>query len=314
MATRCVRVDLALGRRGGYQGSMSKTSPPFIPILPSIAPLSSRYDAWLSDIWGVMHNGARAFEAACDACARFRAQGGVVVLITNAPRPHDSVASQLDKFGVPRTAYDAIITSGDVTRALLAKQAGRTVFHLGPERDRGVFQANVRFAPVDSAELIVNTGLFDDLNETPADYEPMLRRLRLRDVPMICANPDLMVEKGDKLLYCAGALAQSYQAMGGTVLYAGKPHLPVYDEAFALVAKALSAGASGRTFDKSRVLAIGDGLRTDMAGAQAAGLDAIFIPSLLHTEGHDLTDSAAIAALFKDTTFRPIGAQLGLRW
>lgn len=280
-----------------------------IPILPSISTLADRYEAWLSDIWGVIHNGARAFEAACDACSRYRAAGGVVVLISNAPRPHDAVAVQLDKFGVPRTAYDAIITSGDVTRALLARESGRGVFHLGPERDRGVFQEGVRFAPVESADLVVNTGLFDDLTETPADYEAMLRGLQKRGVTMICANPDLMVEKGDKLLYCAGALAQAYEAMGGTVVYAGKPHLPVYDQAFALVAK-----AKGRAVEKRKILAIGDGLRTDMAGAQAAGLDALFIPSLLHTEGHDLTDGAGIAALFEDSTFRPIGAQLGLRW
>ena len=223
---------------------MTQTSLPAIQILPSIASLASSYDAWLSDIWGVMHNGAAAFPAAGEACSRFRAAGGIVVLISNAPRPHDAVAAQLDRLGVPRTAYDAIITSGDVTQALLAKQAGCTVFHLGPDRDRGVFRADVRFAPVESAELIVNTGLFDDLKETPADYEPILRGLQARGVPMICANPDLMVEKGDKLLYCAGALAQTYEAMGGTVLYAGKPHLPVYEEAFALVAKILALNST----------------------------------------------------------------------
>ena len=310
----CVCVALASWRLLGYQGTMTQTSSIAIPILPSIAPLASRYDAWLSDIWGVMHNGAEAFRPAGEACSRFRAAGGIVVLISNAPRPHDAVAAQLDRLGVPRDAYDAIITSGDVTRALLAKQAGRTVFHLGPDRDRGVFQADVRFAPVESADLVVNTGLFDDAKETPADYHSMLRGLRARDVPMICANPDLMVEKGDKLLYCAGALAQAYEAMGGTVQYAGKPHLPVYEEAFAIVANLLAAGKGGRAFDKRRVLAIGDGLRTDMAGAQAAGLDALFIPSLLHTDGHAAADSAAIAALFKDMTFRPIGAQQGLRW
>jgi HAD superfamily hydrolase (TIGR01459 family) len=293
---------------------MTQSSFPAIPILPSISALASRYDAWLSDIWGVMHNGAEAFQPAGEACTRFRAAGGIVVLISNAPRPHDAVAAQLDKLGVPRDAYDAIITSGDVTRSLLAKQAGRTVFHLGPDRDRGVFQAGVRFAPVESAELVVNTGLFDDAKETPADYEPMLRGLQARGVPMICANPDLMVEKGNKLLYCAGALAQSYEVMGGAVQYAGKPHLPVYEQAFALVAKILAAKHNGRAFDKRRVLAIGDGMRTDMAGAQAAGLDAIFIPSLLHTEGHQLTGSAGIEALFKDMAFRPIGAQQGLRW
>ena len=289
---------------------MTTPSAPVIPILPSISVLAGRYDAWLSDIWGVMHNGAEAFLAACDACLRFRASGGTVVLITNAPRPWDAVAAQLDRFGIPRAAYDAIITSGDVTRAMLAEHAGRSVFHLGPERDKGVFEPDPpRFAPAAPAELIVNTGLFDDLNETPKDYEAMLAGFRRRGAPMICANPDLMVEKGDKLLYCAGALAQSYEAMGGAVHYAGKPHLPVYSQAFGLIAK-----AKGTPVAESRILAIGDGLRTDMAGARAAGLDALFIPSLLHMSSHASTDGAEIAALFADTDFRPVAAQVGLRW
>ena len=289
------------------------TSSAAISTLPAMSALADRYGAWLTDIWGVMHNGARAFEAAGEACAKFRAGGGVVVLISNAPRPGALVAAQLDRFGVPRAAYDAIITSGDVTRALLLERADAGIFHLGPERDRGVFEATTRYAPAETADLVVNTGLFDDTKETPADYAPMLAAFKARAVPMICANPDLMVERGDQLLYCAGALAQAYEAIGGTVHYAGKPHLPVYVQALALVDR-ISAERGGRPIDKARVLAIGDGLRTDMAGAEAAGLDALFIPSLLHTAGHSTIDGAAIAALFQDTTFRPIGVQLGLRW
>ena len=294
---------------------------PVIALLPSISVLADRYDAWLADIWGVIHNGVAAFEAACDACVRFRARGGTVVLITNAPRPWHAVAAQLDRLGVPRTAYDAIVTSGDVTRALLASQAGRSVFHLGPDRDRGVFEAappgfaTPRFAPIEVADLVVNTGLFDDLTETPADYDVMLRGLRQRGVPMICANPDLMVERGNKLLYCAGALAQSYEAIGGRVLYAGKPHPPIYERAFDLIAK-----AKGLAVGQRRILAIGDGLHTDMAGAEAAGLDAVFIPSLLHMPnlahagGETAISSAGISALFNDGAFQPVAAQLGLRW
>ena len=288
---------------------MTISATPSIPILPSIAALGRRYDAWLSDIWGVMHNGARAFEAAGDACTRFRAAGGIVVLISNAPRPGDSLTPHLDRLGVPRSAYDAIITSGDVTQTMLREHGAARVFHLGPERDRGVFGTDTRFAPVEAADLVVNTGLFDDTKETPADYAPMFAGLRARGVPMICANPDLMVERGDQLIYCAGALAQAYEALGGTVHYAGKPHLPVYQQAFALIDQ-----IADRTIARRRVLAIGDGLRTDMAGAEAAGIDAVFIPSLLHMQGHSAVDGAAITALFKDTTFRPIGAQLGLRW
>jgi HAD superfamily hydrolase (TIGR01459 family) len=283
-----------------------------IPILPSMAALRGRYDAWLADIWGVIHNGVRAFEAACEACTRFREQGGVVVLISNAPRPHDAVARMLDRLGAPRAAYDAIVTSGDVTRRMLAAEPGRSVFHLGPDRDKGIFEGlDTRFVGADGADLAVNTGLFDDTKETPKDYAGMLQGFLARRVPMICANPDLMVERGDQLVYCAGALAVAYEEIGGTVHYAGKPHLPVYELAFELIAT-----AAGRAVPRSRILAIGDGLKTDMAGAEAAGLDALFIPSLLHVKGDGANTAGEIDRLFAETgrAWRPIGAQLGLRW
>jgi HAD superfamily hydrolase (TIGR01459 family) len=283
---------------------------PAIPVLPSISALAGRYDAWLCDIWGVMHNGAAAFGAAGEACSRFRGRGGIVVLISNAPRPAVAVAAQLDRIGVVRGAYDDIITSGDVTRALLAAEKGKRIYHMGPERDLGVFEdAGVTFTDAARAELVVNTGLFDDAIETPDDYRERLAALRARDVPMICANPDLMVEKGDRLLYCAGALAQAYEAIGGRVAYAGKPHAPVYDMAVAMIAR-----LRGAPVGRDRILAIGDGLRTDMAGAHAAGIDALFIPSLLHVDNGGAVDAAAIAALFDGQPFRPIAAQDGLRW
>jgi HAD superfamily hydrolase (TIGR01459 family) len=167
----------------------------------------------------------------------------------------------------------------------------------------------VNFADQDRAELVVNTGLFDDARETPADYEAMLAQFRRRNVPMICANPDLMVERGDKLVYCAGALAELYEKLGGEVIYAGKPHLPVYDIAMEII-----VGIRGKPIERSRVLAIGDGLRTDMAGAEAAGLDALFIPSLLHVPDETAASADGIGALFADRQFRPIAAQFGLRW
>jgi HAD superfamily hydrolase (TIGR01459 family) len=281
-----------------------------IPILDSVSALADRYDAWICDIWGVMHNGLRAFAAACEAGREFRARGGSVVLVSNAPRPAPFVIEMLSKIGVPRDAYDAVVTSGDVTRILLERELSRPVFHLGPERDRGVFEnLAVRFAAADAAEVVVNTGLFDDTTETPDDYRDQLAAMQRRGVRMICANPDIKVERGDTLIYCAGALAELYEAMGGEVIYAGKPHLPIYDMAFAKLAELRSAAVP-----RHRILAIGDGLRTDMAGAEAAGLPALFIASLLHVASEEAATAEGIAALFKDSRLRPIGAQLGLRW
>ena len=202
---------------------------PEIPVLDSIKELGSRYRAWLVDIWGVMHNGHRAFPGAVAATRAFRAQGGIVVLLSNSPRPSPSVQEQLRRLGVPDDAYDATVTSGDLTRHELAKHEGATVFHLGPERDRPIFHGlDVKLGPHEDAELVVCSGLFDDETEAPEDYADLLRALAARELPMICANPDHMVERGDRLVWCAGALAQLYERQGGSVIYAGKPYAPIY--------------------------------------------------------------------------------------
>ena len=292
------------------QDQATISNPAAIPVLPSIAGFAGGYDAWLCDIWGVIHNGHSAFLAACDACSQFRARGGTVVLISNAPRPRASVMLSLDALLVPRSSYDAIVTSGDVTRELLVASRARRIFHLGPERDLPIFEGlDIAFGTPDDCELVVNSGLFDDLSETPDDYAGMLAQFKARGLTMICANPDLVVEKGASLLYCAGALAQAYEALGGAVAYAGKPHPPVYDMAFDAITR-----LHGGRVAKSRVLAIGDGLRTDIAGAEAAGLDAVFIPSRVHLAGGEEASAAEINALFAGKAFRPKAAQNGLRW
>ncbi len=172
-----------------------------IPVIGSIEDLGSRYSAWLVDIWGVMHNGHRAFPRAVAATRAFRARGGIVVLLSNSPRPSPSVQEQLRRLGVPDDAYDATVTSGDLTRHELDKHKGAIVFHLGPERDLPIFQGlAVKLGRPEQAELVVCSGLFDDETETPDDYIGLLRALAARKLPMICANPDHLVERGDRLV------------------------------------------------------------------------------------------------------------------
>jgi HAD superfamily hydrolase (TIGR01459 family) len=279
-----------------------------IPILASIRDLAGSTEAWIVDIWGVMHNGARAFEAAAEACAKFRQAGGSVLLLSNAPRPFTAVVSQLDGFGVARTAYDAGVTSGDVTRTMIAPWQGRPVLHIGPARDRGLFDGfAIDFADAVAAEVIVCSGLFDDSTETPQDYAELFAGLVARRVPMICANPDLVVERGDKLVYCAGALAADYAAIGGEVCYAGKPHWPVYERALAAI-----DALKGHAVAKDRVLAIGDGIDTDLRGAHVAGLRSVFIASAVHTpEG---LSPAVLQQLFRSRPFAPVAALPALVW
>jgi HAD superfamily hydrolase (TIGR01459 family) len=288
-----------------------------IPVLSSIKELGANYRAWLVDIWGVMHNGYRAFANAVAAARAYRAAGGIVVLLSNSPRPSPSVHEQLRRLGVPDDAYDATVTSGDLTRHELAKHQGATVFHLGPERDRPIFHGlDVKLGPPDDAELVVCSGLFDDETEEPDDYAGLLRRLAARQMPMICANPDQRVERGDRLVWCAGALAHLYQQLGGTVIYAGKPYAPIYRLALDMIDRL--AGAKVAT---GEVLAIGDGVNTDIAGAAGIGIDTVFVASGLHvpaTGGGDsraaMLDSRHLAELFASAKRRPLGAMRALTW
>lgn len=279
-----------------------------ISIIDSIAALAPTSDAWICDIWGVLHNGAKAFEAAATACRRFRAGGGTVLLLSNAPRPANSVAVQIDGFGVPRDAYDSIVTSGDLVRRSLIQGPRTGIFHIGPERDKAVFDGlDVGLTKAETAERIICTGLWDDDVETPEDYRKLLSNLAERRLPMLCGNPDLVVERGHRLVYCAGALAELYEQLGGPVVHAGKPHLPAYEAAFAEIAR-----LRGGPVDRARILAIGDGLRTDMAGAARAGLRSVFIASALHVKGP--LDQATLAELFATSAMRPVAAATGLRW
>lgn len=284
-----------------------------IPIIQSISEIASGYEAWFCDIWGVIHNGVRPFRRASDACEKFRESGGVVVLLTNSPRPSPLVDAQLIEIGVSPNAYDGIVSSGDVARALVASRPGRPIFHLGPERDHGIFEGlDIGLTSADEAEIVLCSGLYDDETQTPDDYTKLLGELKERSLALICANPDIVVERGEKIVYCAGALAQRYAEMGGEVIYTGKPFKPIYDKGFETLASVL-----GRDVDRSKVLAIGDGLKTDMQGAFGASLDAAYVASAIHVDGHheeaSLT-SSAVEALFRDMRQMPIAAMPRLDW
>jgi HAD superfamily hydrolase (TIGR01459 family) len=280
-----------------------------IPIVSSVACLSKSRKAWLCDVWGVLHDGMTAFKPALRACQEFRKRGGQVILISNSPSPSPYVIEHLDRLDVPRECFDALVTSGDVTRALVEAHLGQPVFHLGPERDKGLFKGlPLKFVPAAEAAVTVCTGLFNDEYETPQDYDGLLSVLAARNVVMICANPDLVVERGDKLLPCAGALAARYNALGQNVIQAGKPYRPIYDLALQrLEGQVAPAG----------ILAIGDGLDTDIKGAGALGIDAVYIASSVHIRNDDERkhlDSRLLDRILGDRGLRPVAAMTHLNW
>lgn len=275
--------------------------------------LAAASDVILCDIWGVVHNGLQAWPDACAALARFRRDGGTVVLITNAPRPADAVQRMLDRLAVPREIADATVSSGDLTCAYIADHRNEAVLHIGPERDNSLFRDfDLRFEPVERADYIVCSGLFDDEHETAEVYRPMLMQASKRGLQMVCANPDIVVERGEKLVYCAGALAELYEQLGGKVLWAGKPHPAIYEHAMTLAAK-----ARGATTPAARVLAIGDSVRTDLAGANRMGVRCLFITSGIHggeLGGSDNPQASALAQLFASASRPPVAVMPKLKW
>ncbi len=280
-----------------------------IPILTGIAGMSEHRKAWLCDVWGVLHDGMTAFEPALQACRTFRERGGEAILISNSPQRSAAVIKHLYSLGVREDCFDALVTSGDVTRTFVEAHSGEPVFHLGPERDKGFFDGlHVNFAPAGAATLVVCTGFFDENHEVAEDYDGMLAVFAARGVPMICANPDLVVERGNRLLPCAGALAVRYAALGQTVIQAGKPYPPIYDAAIRKLSKPLG---------RNDILAIGDGIDTDIKGAFEQGIDAIYVASRVHRG--DAAEGSAIGQeelqrLFSNRRFRPAAAMTRLSW
>ena len=264
----------------------------------------------LSDIWGVVHNGLESFPEACAALHTYRQRGGTVILITNAPRPADSVQRQLRKLGVADETYDAIVSSGDLTRNFVADHPGKKMFWIGPDRDSSLHRGlDAVMAPLEQADYIVCTGLFDDETESAEDYRAMMLQAREHKLPLVCANPDIVVERGDRLIYCAGAIAELYRELGGEVIFYGKPHRPIYERAMALAAE-----RRGQPTSLDRVLAIGDSVRTDLTGALGFGIDCLFLTRGIHSEefeGIDQLDPASVKELFGHP---PRALMRELRW
>jgi len=278
-----------------------------LPPRVGLSTLSKSYDVILSDIWGVVHNGVTAWPEATGALRRFREEGGTVVLVSNAPRPNRDVKLQLDGLGVPREAWDDVVTSGDLTRREVLGRGPVRVHHLGPHKDDYLFERIERVGP-EEADLVVATGLDDDDNETPEDYRGRIEALRARNLEMICANPDRVVEKGGQLIWCAGALADMYEELGGKVLHAGKPHVPIYQAALDRACE-----LRGEAVPKERVMTVGDSVRTDLTGARSFGIDALFLTGGIHAgEIGDPPDPEKFSELLEG--FAPVAWAYRLAW
>ncbi len=282
-------------------------------IITSAAELLSQFDVLICDVWGVVHDGARAYPGAGHAFARFRERGGTVLLLSNAPMPSGWVAGVLDDKGVRRDSWDAIVSSGDITLAHIGEKGYRRILHIGTERDLPLIDAmSAASTAFEDAEAIVCTGLEDDRNETAETYRPLLQRALRHRMPFVCANPDLVVDVGGELLPCAGIVAQLYEQMGGEVYWAGKPHAPAYALALRTIAT-----IRGSHVDPQRILAIGDAVRTDLAGAAAAGLASMFIAQGIHRDEvlrQGSIEPNALKELLAALTVKPVAAMIGVEW
>ncbi|WP_411816621.1 TIGR01459 family HAD-type hydrolase [Hyphococcus sp. DH-69] len=280
-----------------------------IPIIPSFGAIAERYDALLCDAWGVIHNGVSLFPGVADALTRFRETRGPVIILTNAPRPSSVIPAQLDRLGLPKNAIDGIVTSGDATRAAIIAKLPAPAFRLGPPKDDALYHGlDIDFRPIDEAEFIICTGMMDDHNDSPEDYRAMLQQAAARGLPMICANPDIVVNWGGRMIWCAGALAEIYAEYGGEVIFGGKPHAPIYDLALEMI-----DDIRGHETAKDRILAVGDGLKTDILGANKQDIDVLLIAG----EGgihNGATDSASITAQLDEAGVTAIAAAEALKW
>jgi len=283
-----------------------------IRLLDGLSDIAGQHDALICDVWGVVHDGHNAHAPACDALRRFRQTHGPVVLLTNAPRVPEAVAEQCAGFGVPRDCYDAIVSSGGACRAEIARRAAKKhlpLYYIGTPRDVSIYQGlDVSLAGLELAEVILCAGLRNDDSEAPADYGAELALLVARGLPMLCANPDLVVHRGQRLYWCAGALARDYAALGGKVIYYGKPHGPVYDMALGATAALRKSAAA------QRPLVVGDGMPTDIRGANSQGLEALFIADGIHGEEIEPYTQAHLDALLARNGVTATAALRALKW
>ena len=251
--------------------------------------LSHRYPVWFVDIWGVIHNGEKPFVETVATLARHRKEGGTVVLVSNSPRSAKGVIQQLDEVGVRTDAYDDAVTSGDVTQDLMRLVPSGKLYHIGPARDLSLFDGlPVKRVGLTEADAVICTGLVHDDRETPDDYAVELAVLRARNLPMISANPDKIVRKGDRLIYCAGALAEAYQKLGGEVSMAGKPYAPIYELALRKAFRLRDI-----SIERNDVLAIGDGPETDILGAANQGFPVVYVGGGVRDHAEDLDGELA---------------------
>ena len=275
-------------------------------LISGLSEIASGHDALICDVWGVIHDGARHHPAAADALFRFKEKHGPVVLLTNAPRVPAEVAAQCASYGLPDGCYDAIVSSGGAARDELVRRSASgtlSLYYIGPDRDLPMIQGlDIRRTDIGEAEIALCIGLVDDMKEVPADYDGVLKQMKARGLVMLCANPDLVVHRGSRLVYCAGSLAQAYEKLSGEVIYYGKPHLPIYKAALA------AAGTP------KRPLAVGDGLVTDIRGANAAGLDVLFIADGVHGEDSAPYTPEHLAALFARFGAHAGAATRALKW
>jgi HAD superfamily hydrolase (TIGR01459 family) len=283
----------------------------FPETIGSLDALFPRYRALLCDVWGVVHNGETHFPAAAAALTRARQAGLAVVLITNSPRRGADVIAQMRAIGVPDGTFDRLVSSGDVTRDLIA-EGPRRVFHIGPDRDFNLYDGlDVELAEEFEADVVVCTGPYDDEVETPDDYKDLLVRLRARNLPFICANPDIVVERGERLIWCAGAIARDYAQLGGRTLIAGKPHAPIYGVALKAAGEVL-----GRDAGRGEVLAIGDGMMTDVKGGADNGFDVLYVSGGIHARDYGdplAPDPARLAAFLEKHGYQPVAVMPRLR-
>ena len=284
------------------------------PILDHAAPLLARYDVVYCDVWGVIHDGHRAYTEACDALERFRQDGGTVILVSNAPVPKERVAAMLDLRAVPPAAYDDIVASGEIALSHIAAKGYTRLYAIGPtDRDAATFaRLPARPVALEEAQAILCTGLNDDRTETADDYREVLERARARNLPFVCANPDLVVDVGGRQFICAGAVADLYERMDGEVFWAGKPHANAYE-----AARARAEAIRGVPVERSRILAVGDSLRTDLKGAEAAGIDAVFVASGIHrdeTMGSGALSPEKLSVLFAPPAPPALAVMSKLAW
>ena len=286
-----------------------------LPLLAGVSEIADQYDALILDLWGVVHNGVEPYPGVLDCMAKLHEAGKKVVLLSNAPRQSDKVKDQVAGFGVPREAYDVLVTSGDVTRLHVQRRdddwhaaLGQKYFHVGPDRDHGLLHGTGvdEVKDMADADFVLTSGLYDDEVDTEADYDEIFAKARSRNLPMICANPDLSVMRGTKMVLCAGSIAAHYEKMGGEVRYNGKPYPPGYELCFERLGG----------IEKSRIIGVGDSFRTNIAGANNVGIASLFVLSGIHAEelGGDQQDAVKIEAAAIKAGHMPTAAVAGFYW